>query len=237
MDPNQLDPEDPNAATDPSAAEQYEGAPAASAAPDDDLAPEDEAPEQIDWQVIADERERRAVAAEQQAQALATQQQQMALQVAEAAWEQERQQAHAYARTLDYEQHDKYLEQYYGYVDQRRKQQYAQAVAPVYINAQADRIMGAYGLAPEDRVRLGSDPNQMEAIAHSIASERQRYQAEREADRAELKKLKRQMQANQALSNPAYRQGGARPGTNAPGNVDPNDMSQWKRALGIPEGR
>jgi hypothetical protein len=231
MDPTQFDPEDDRAATDPSAAEQYEGAPAASDAPDDDAAPQEETEGQIDWQAVAAEREHRAAAAEQRAQQLEAEQQRLAFQASQYAWQREEEEHHQRTANLDYEQKVNADRAFYASREQRLMNWAQTATQAVWVNQHADDVIRRYGLSPDDRIRLGPDPAQMEANAEWIVNERSRGSAEVAALRKELTQLKRQVGANRALDNPAYRQGGARPGTSAPPTVDPTDLSQWTRAL------
>jgi hypothetical protein len=214
------DPTEDRAAFDPSAAEQYEGAPAASAAPDDEDAPQDEAAEEPDYRALWESAQQETAQERQARQALEAQQQQLMFQASQQAWEKERQDAHAYAAQLDYEPAQKYLADFYAGREQRLMGWAQQATQAVWINQHAEQVMRHFGLDPEDRVRLGSDPNQMAAIAQSIAGERSRFDERLSRIERENKQLKRQIAAGQALGNPAYRQGGTRPG--APKPTDPN---------------
>lgn len=235
MDRQPTDPtEGHDAAFDPSAAEQYEGAPAASAAPDDDSAPPQDETPQVDWQAEIAAREARAAAAEQRAQQLEAERQQLMFQASQQAWEQERQQAHAHAATLDYEPAQQYLAQFYADRERRLMGWAQQATAAVWINQHADDVMRRYGLGPEDRIRLGSDPQQMEANAQWIVNERTRNTAEVDGLRKELTALKRQMAAQGALGNPAYRTGGTRPNGTPPTELPAGSLEKLAAILNGP---
>ncbi len=240
MDPNQNvnQPDDPQAnyaGFDPSTAEMHEGVPAFSDALDGENAPQGEAPEeQVDYRALYESAQQETAQERSARQQLEAQQQQLMFQASQAAWEQERQNAHAHANTLDYEQAQQHLANFYQQREQRLMGWAQQATQAVWINQHADQVIRQHGLSPDDRARLGNDPQQFAAVAQSISSERQRYTSELQDTKAQLKKMQQQLAANGALSNPAYRQGGARPNGAVPNQLVPGSVEKLAAILGMP---
>lgn len=236
-DPNVDQSNDPQAnyaGFDPSAAEMHEGVPAFSDAPDEENAPQDaSAEDQIDYQALWQAAQQETAAERSQRERLEAQQQQLMYQASQAAWENERKNAHQHAQTLDYEPAQQYLAQFYQQREQRLMGWAQQATQGVWAASHADQVIRHYGLSPEDRARLGNDPAQFAAVAQSIAAERQRYSAELNETKAELKKMRQQLAAQGALGNPAYRQGGARPNGAIPTNVQPGSIEHLAASLGL----
>lgn len=245
MDPQQPtdDLEGLRAAFEPPAAEQYEGAPAASAAPDGTGAPQGEATEEVDYRALWEQEQQRTAQLQQETAAeraererLQAEQQQIVLRASQQAWEEERRRAHEYAKTLDFDQHDAYLANFYGNRERQLMEWSLNTTAQAAINEHAGKVIEYWGLEPQDRARLGTDPNQMNAIAESIVADRKRYNAKVETLEKELTQLRRQMNGNAALANPAYRQGGARPGVATPSNFPKDSLEFLGERLGIPYG-
>jgi hypothetical protein len=223
---------------DPSAAERQEGVPAFSDAPDGEDSPGQEATEeQVDYRALYEAQQQETVAERQYRERLEAQQQQLMYQASQAAWKQEAEDARRYANTLDYEPAQKYLADFYEQREQRLMGWAEQSTKAVWINQHADQVIQHYGLTDKDRARLGSDPQQFGPIAESIRAERDSYSSELQETRNKLKRLEQQMAAQGALSNPAYRQGGARPGGAVPTNVQPGSLASLEQAFiqaGVP---
>lgn len=238
MDPQQPanDLEGLRAAFEPPAAEQYEGAPAASAAPDGTDAPPEQASEQVDYRALWEQAQQETAAERAERERLQMEQQQIVLRASQQAWEEERRRAHEYAKTLDFDQHDAYLANFYAQRENRLMEWSLTTTAQAAINEHAGKVIAYWGLDPQDRARLGHDPNQMNAIAESIVADRQRHGAEVETLRKELTQLRRQVNGNAALANPAYRQGGVRPGVATPSKFPTSSLEFLGERLGIPYG-
>jgi hypothetical protein len=229
---------DPNAAIGQPAAEMHEGAPAFPDAPGLETAPEQSTEPEIDWKakyeadVAAWQQE--TVAERQRREALEIQQQQLLAQAGQAAWQQEEARAQQHASTLDYDSALAFMQQFYR-AREARTMQYAQSIAhSSAMENYVGQVISYWGLNPTDRVRLGNDPNQMNAIAESIVAERQSTSSEVAQLRKELEHLKRGQQAQAALNNPAYRQGGARPAGALPPEIEKGSIDHLRVALGLP---
>lgn len=239
MDRQQTDLDPQGAVSDPSAAEPQE--PFLAGAPGDEGAPPEEAggePE-VDWralyeQDVARERaERERLAAENQRYQQAMHQAQVQ------AWQAQRQQRidehFRQTQGLDYDAAIAANQQFVRQMDAEHQQalQAAQwqanlAVQWAQINATADSLIQRYGLTPDDRVLIGNDPQQMEQNAARLKVQRD----ETAAIRKEFAALKNQLRAQGALANPAYRQGGARPGGVPPTqDLDPNNLNDWTTVM------
>lgn len=244
MDPNQDSPDlDPTAVAGQPAAEMHEGAPAFSDAPDLDAAPDQGAEPEIDWKAKyeADQAQwqQETAAERQRREALEVQQQQLLAQAGQAAWDKEAQDARAYANTLDTDSAFEYMDKFRANREARIMDQAQKTTQAFAINQFVDQVVSYWGLKPTDRLRLGSDPNQMNAIAEAIVADRADTSSEIATLRKELQQEKRARQAREALANPAYRQGGTRPNGAPAGSADPNSLDPWVARLTgmVPEPR
>lgn len=238
MDPQHPadDLEDIRAAFDPSAAEQYEGAPAASAAPDGNDAPPEEGTEQVDYRALWEQAQHETAAERAERERLEAERQQIVFQASQQAWEEERRRAKEHAKTLDYEQALEYMSNFSADRERRVMEWSLNTAAQAAVNEHAGKVISYWGLAPEDRARLGGDPHRMNEIAQSIVADRQRTSAEVESLRKEVKQLRSRVNGNNALANPAYRQGGSRPPVAVPSDVPKGSLEFLGRRLGIPYG-
>lgn len=239
MDPQNpgVDPQANAAAYDPTAAEMHEGAPAFSDAPDGQDAPEQEPEEQVDYRALYEQSQQETAQERQLREAREAELQRLAFQASQYAWQQEVEEHKKRTANLDYEEARKADESFYRNREQQVMNWAQQATAATYINAHAEKVIAYWGLNPEDRAMLGGDPNRMNDIAQSIATQRQQYRSELQETKKELKQLRNQIAANAALQNPAYRQGGGRPPVATPPNVDKGSIDHLGFLLGIPTGR
>lgn len=184
----------------------------AAYAPDPDSVPQDvpveEAPDYAAMLAERDARleevQRKNEAYQQQINAAEHQRQQVLYQQAQQAWKQREQQL--IAQTSDYDSDTRLavLQEFYNQQINQVAQAGQQAVQMVSVHAWADQVIRENGLKPEDRIMLGNDPNQMQAIAARLKAERDEYANLRK----QVERGSRAQQAQQHIENGINRIGG-----------------------------
>jgi hypothetical protein len=117
--------------------------------------------------------------------------QQMAFQQAAQAWEQRKQQLKQQLEPYDTETREQFITAFYESQMQQMAQAAQQQNMMLMANGWADQVLREHGLAPEDRMLLGEDPNQYQARAQRIAEDRRQHNEL-------LENIQRQQRAQQA---------------------------------------
>lgn len=183
----------------------------AAYAPESEAIPSDGGEDQPDYAALyadaqrqAEEANRRAEAAAQREAAIQQREQQAAWQNAQAAWKQREQQMLQQTENFDEQTRLAVMQEFYNQRHQQTEQQAYQALQFVTAEAYAQDLLRANGLTQEDRILLGSNPNQMPQIAARIKAERDQHKALL----AQIERGQRAAQAQQSLEAGINRIGG-----------------------------
>lgn len=190
----------------------------------------------IDYAAMLEaERQEKAVLARQLAEreqreaAWERQRQQMAFAQAQAAWKAKEDSLLQQTRDYDPEQRIQVMQAFYNEQLQQAIQAGQQAVQMVSTHSFADQVMREHGLTAEDRILLGNDPRQMQAIAGRIKAERDQHSRLV----AQIERDRRARTAQQTLESGVNRIGGVngRPVT-VQGDYEKGSMDHLRALMG-----
>lgn len=181
-------------------------------------------PEQIQSLIAAAEQaQARDAATQRQLEYHRNRESQFASAQAQQEWEQNRQRVMQEASTMPFDDALNHVMNFErattAALTDQAKNMFVSFAAGVY----ADKLIGDYGLSPDDRILLGNDPDRMDSIARRLSDDRRRTADEIKAMKDQIEQFSGQQYVAQRAAQGAYVSGGD---TGRPPAIDPSKLSE-----------